>query len=276
MESIYEKVGRTAFVIAEWRAEESESASPLFSDHLANIFLNVDTSKNALAIAEDSPSTRFLVRYRTRYFDDLILQKIRQGIKQFVILGSGLDTRPIRLGAKGVTFYELDQKHVLDYKAQQIKEFGYEQNSIFIPCDYTDVDFIEKLKDKGFDPSLETFLLWEGNIFYLKYNNIFYVLNSLKHGIDTFELTFDYLSQKLINRATGFKRSEDLLNGFSQIGAPWNTGFDDISDLAKQVGLLVKENFLIADYSNEIGKDIHIDPKLFDDYSICIFTNKTK
>jgi hypothetical protein len=61
------------------------------------------------------------------------------------------------------------------------------------------------------------------------------------------------------------------LDGFSSIGAPWNTGFDDISKLAEKVGLSVKENFLIADYSNGMDKDFWVDPQLLDDYSICIF-----
>lgn len=276
MDSIYEKVGRTAFVIAEWRAEESESADPLFSDHVANIFLNEETKQASTDIAKASPSTKFLVRYRTRFFDDTILNRIKRGVKQFLILGSGLDTRPIRLGYEDVKFYEVEQKHVLDFKASQIKKFSYSQNSAFVPCDYTGKDFVSMLKEKGFDPSLETFLLWEGNIFYLEYQSICNVLNNLKESISKFEIAFDYLSNKLITRSTGFKRSQELLNGFSDMGAPWNTGFDDINELAKTVGLNVKENFLIADYANKIGKEFKVDRELFDDYSICIFSNDTE
>jgi methyltransferase (TIGR00027 family) len=272
MELIYEKVGRTAFVIAEWRAQESESADPLFSDHIANIFLNDETRAAAAALAKDSPSTKFLVRYRTRYFDNAILERIKKGVKQFLILGSGLDTRSLRLASEGVKFYEIDQQHVLEFKAQQVEKFNYWQNSIFVPCDYTKVDFIFMLQEKGFDPLLETFVLWEGNIFYLKYDNIIYVLESLKKGINTFEIAFDYLSQKLITSSTGFKKSERLLDGFCNIGAPWNTGFDDITKLAAQTGIAVKENFLIAEYANKINREFPVDLNLLNDYLICIFS----
>ncbi|MGW8956316.1 class I SAM-dependent methyltransferase [Paenibacillus sp. NPDC055715] len=271
MDSVYEKVGRTAFVICEWRAEESEHAAPLFFDNISNIFLNNETERAASLISKFSPSTRFLVRYRTRYFDDKILEKIKQGVRQFVILGSGLDTRPIRLAHKDVKFYEVEQAHVLEFKARQFQKYGYAQNSVFVPYEYTSVDFIDKLVELGFEPSLETFFLWEGNIFYLKYDNILYVLECLKRGIPKFELAFDYLTEKLITRSTGFERSNELLNGFSQIGAPWNTGFNDITKLAKEVGLGVKENFLIAHYANKIGMDFHVDAQLFDDYYISIF-----
>ncbi len=274
MDSIYEKVGRTAFVIAEWRTEESESADPLFIDHLANIFLNNETHQVALSIAKTSPSTKFLVRYRTRYFDDAVLDRIHQGTKQFLILGSGLDTRPMRFGTDGVKVYEVEQQHVLDFKAWQLKKFGYRQNSVFVPCDYTDVDFILLLNEKGFDPERETFVLWEGNIFYLTYENICHTLESLNLGIEKYEIAFDYLSQKLITSSTGFKKSQSLLDGFSSIGAPWNTGFDDIAELAGQVGMTVSDNFLIADYANNLNREFQVDLRLFDDYSISIL-NKT-
>lgn len=127
-----------------------------------------------------------------------MLKKIRQGVKQVVILGSGLDTRPLRLASDHVKFYEVEQKHVLQYKAEQIEQFGYHQNSQFIHADYTDVDVVAMLLERGLDPELETFFLWEGNIFYLKYENICHVLENLRQGLTRFELAFDYLSHKLI------------------------------------------------------------------------------
>ncbi len=123
--------------------------SPLFSDHITYIFLNDETETVADEIASDSPSTPFLVRYRTRYFDDLLLKKIESGIKQIAILGSGLDTRSLRFRLPDVVYYEIDQKHVLSYKSCQLEQFGYDLNSTMIPCDYTKVDFVSNLEKKA-------------------------------------------------------------------------------------------------------------------------------
>ncbi len=273
MKSIYEQVGRTAFVIAQWRAEEAEQPAPLFRDHVANIFLNDDNIQSAANIAKASPSTKLLVRYRTRYFDDLIMEQIQHGIKQIIILGSGLDTRPIRLRSADVTFYEVEQKHVLEYKQEQLQKFGYASASCLIPCDYTTTDVISLLKKEGFDLAMKTFILWEGNVFYLAYEDVKLVLQKKKKKLTEFALTFDYLSQKLINRSTGFRKSQDLLNSFSSLGAPWNTGFDDIRELAEGTGLALIHDFLIAEYINNRYLEFKVDPSLFDDYSICTLSS---
>lgn len=269
MKSVYEKVGRTAFVTAQWRAEEMEQPDPLFCDHVANIFLNSDTSEIAANIAKASPSTQLLFRYRTRYFDEKIMEQVKDGIKQIIILGSGLDTRPIRLGSDNVKFYEVEQAHVLEYKKQQLEKFGYNPASCFIPCDYTKTDFLSVLKKEDFDLTMNTFILWEGNIFYLEYEDIVSVLKELKKELKKFFITFDYLSKKLIDRSTGFHKSQDLLNSFSNLGAPWNTGFDNIGELAVQSGLTLIKDFLIAEYINEIDSGFKVDTSLFDHYSIC-------
>jgi methyltransferase (TIGR00027 family) len=271
MESNFEKVGRTAFVIAEWRSDETESPSPLFSDHIANIFLNEETQKAAEDIAEVSPSTKHLVRYRTKYFDDAIMNQIKIGTRQIVNLGSGLDTRAIRFGSNDVKFFEVDQEHVLEYKREQLNKYGYWPNSSFIPCDYTQVDFLKLLEAKGFDYTLSTYFLWEGNVFYLPYENITTVLNSIRIKMANFKISFDYLSKKLIHVSTGFRKSEKLLTGFSKLGAPWNTGIEDIYNLAKDVEMAVDDNFLVAEYINNCKFEFELDTNLFDDYSICIF-----
>ncbi|NRD52538.1 class I SAM-dependent methyltransferase [Corallococcus exiguus] len=273
MSTAYEMVGRTAFVIANWRAEETEAASPLFSDHVANAFLNAEATEASNAIASASPSTRYLVRYRTRYFDQTFLDKIAAGVRQFLILGSGLDTRPIRLAADGVRYFEVEQGHVLEFKRKQLEQHGYAQAATFVPAEYTSVDFLSALEAQGFDFDAQTFILWEGNVFYLEYQSAVNTLIALRDRLKRFEITFDYLSKKLITKATGYRKSEALLDGFRSLGAPWNTGFDDITELARTVGLDVAGNFLIADYANDAGLEMKVDRTLFDDYSIATFAN---
>ena len=275
MAARFEKVGQTAFVIAQWRAEESESGSPLFSDHVANIFLNGETQALARKIAQASPSTQFLVRYRTRFFDDLFLESMGAGVRQFVLLGAGLDSRSIRLAMDGVKFFEVEQEHVIAFKSDRLRACGYAtDNTRMIHADYTRVDFMRLLAEQGFDPGEETVLLWEGNVFYLEYENVITVLRILRDHLKHFRIAFDYLSRKLVERATGFRRSADLLSEFSSMGAPWRTGIDRAQDVAAEVGLRVDQDFRIADYVNQRNDGIVVDRDLLDDYSICILSNR--
>ncbi|MEB4208472.1 SAM-dependent methyltransferase [Mycobacterium sp. 94-17] len=58
----------------------------------------------------------------TRFVDEFLAGAGRAGIRQVVILASGLDTRPYRLWwPRGTTVYEIDQPQVLDFKADVLR-----------------------------------------------------------------------------------------------------------------------------------------------------------
>ena len=95
MSEVREVTG-TAFVVAEFRARENEEAHPLYLDPIVPIFLDARTRAAADAIKADFPAGEHMPRLRTRYYDDRLGEQIAQGCKQVVILGSGLDTRPVR------------------------------------------------------------------------------------------------------------------------------------------------------------------------------------
>jgi len=58
----------------------------------------------------------------TRFVDEFLAGAGRAGIRQVVILASGLDTRPYRLWwPPGTTVYEIDQPRVLDFKAEVLR-----------------------------------------------------------------------------------------------------------------------------------------------------------
>ena len=63
----------------------------------------------------------------TRFVDEFLADAARAGIRQVVILASGLDTRPYRLWwPRGTTVYEVDQPHVLDFKAEVLRGLNAE------------------------------------------------------------------------------------------------------------------------------------------------------
>ncbi|MGH3551049.1 MAG: SAM-dependent methyltransferase [Mycobacterium sp.] len=66
-----------------------------------------------------------LFAVRTRFFDEFFADAGRAGIRQAVILASGLDARPYRLWwpAK-TTVYEIDQPGVVEFKTQTLRRLG--------------------------------------------------------------------------------------------------------------------------------------------------------
>jgi len=90
---------------------------------------------------------------RTRYIDAFFSDAAAAGIRQVVILASGLDARAYRLPwAPGTTVFEIDQPQVLEFKAATIAELGAEPTAQVraIPVDLRH-DWPSALRQAGFD-----------------------------------------------------------------------------------------------------------------------------
>jgi hypothetical protein len=62
---------------------------------------------------------------RTRYFDDFLIEATSAGIRQAVILASGLDSRAYRLAwPAGTMVFEVDQRRVIDFKVTTLSGLG--------------------------------------------------------------------------------------------------------------------------------------------------------
>ncbi|OCB31997.1 SAM-dependent methyltransferase [Mycobacterium malmoense] len=77
--------------------------------------------------ADDAEGPRFLdlCAAHTRFVDEFAAEAGRAGLRQVVILASGLDTRPYRLWwPPGTTVFEIDRPEVLDFKDDALRGLG--------------------------------------------------------------------------------------------------------------------------------------------------------
>jgi methyltransferase (TIGR00027 family) len=99
-----------------------------------------------------------------RFVDDYLAEAGRAGIRQVVILGSGMDTRPYRLWwPPGTTVYEIDQPEVVDFKSEVLRGLGAELNANrrAIGIDLRQ-DWPDGLLRVGFDTAQPTVWIAEG------------------------------------------------------------------------------------------------------------------
>ena len=90
---------------------------------------------------------------RTRYIDAFFAEAGAAGIRQVVILASGLDARAYRLPwAAGTTVFEIDQPEVIEFKTATIAELGAEPTAEVreVPIDLRH-DWPTALREAGFD-----------------------------------------------------------------------------------------------------------------------------
>ena len=77
-------VSGTAFVVAEFRAEENHEENPLYRDSIVGLFLNRATKQAAVSVAASFPPVKDLVKVRTKYFDEMLERQILEGFQQIV------------------------------------------------------------------------------------------------------------------------------------------------------------------------------------------------
>lgn len=182
---ITESVGTTALGVAAARAAETDSENPLIRDPFARLFLDAagpgmwsmfgsPTVSAELADVDPDLSARIKNRVdfmaaRTAFFDEFFISAADAGIRQVVILASGLDSRAWRLPwPDDTTVYELDQPKVLQFKSATLQSHGARPMStqVDVPIDLRQ-DWPKVLQRAGFDPSAPTAWSAEGLLRFL-------------------------------------------------------------------------------------------------------------
>jgi len=108
---------------------------------------------------------------RARFIEDQILEHSKQGISQYVILGSGLDTFVQRRPdiASKLRIYEIDQPDMLNWKEKQLIQFGFGFPDYlhFVSVDFEVSSWYEALISAGFNTSEPAFVACTGVSLYL-------------------------------------------------------------------------------------------------------------
>jgi methyltransferase (TIGR00027 family) len=183
---IKSSVGTTAVMVAAARAVETEQPDALIRDPYAKLLVTnagagvlweamLDPAVAAKVEALDADSAAHLLHMRgyqavrTNFFDTYFNDAVAEGIRQVVILASGLDSRAYRLDwPAGTTVYEIDQPQVLAYKSTTLAE-----NGVTPSADRREVaidlrqDWPAALRAAGFDPAAQAAWLAEGLLMYL-------------------------------------------------------------------------------------------------------------
>lgn len=171
-------VGATATGVAVGRALASRAASPLINDPFAEPLVRAVGVEffTRLASGELNPAEvddngewgmqrmRDMMAVRTRFFDDFFVDAANSGIRQAVILASGLDARAYRLSwPPGTVVYEIDQPRVIEFKTTTLADLGAaptaDRRSVAVDLRH---DWPTALRGAGFDPTEPTAWSAEG------------------------------------------------------------------------------------------------------------------
>jgi methyltransferase (TIGR00027 family) len=176
-------VGATATMVAAGRAMASQDPRHLIDDPYAKplveaVGLDFFTKQvnGELDTADlDSQSVARVqalvdeVAVRTRFYDDYFMSAANAGVRQAVILASGLDARAYRLDWPApMVVYEIDQPAVIEFKTGVLARLGAQPRAE-LRCIAADLreDWPAALRAAGFDPQLPAAWSAEGLLMYL-------------------------------------------------------------------------------------------------------------
>ncbi len=177
-------VGATATMVAAARAVATKAENPVIHDQYAEPLVRavgVDFltrwASGELNVADvDAENATWKLQQmpdamaaRTRFFDAFFAEATKAGIRQAVILASGLDARAYRLNwPADTTVFEVDQPEVIAFKTQTLSELGArptaDRRTVAIDLRY---DWPAALIEAGFDRTRPTAWIAEGLLGYL-------------------------------------------------------------------------------------------------------------
>jgi len=95
--------------------------------------------------------------------NDLLAKKNLERVEQAVLMGAGFDLRLLELSrGTDVEVFELDMEKTQQLKLATMKAAGIAHNHVtYVPIDFRNEDWVEKLVEAGFDKTKTTYFHWE-------------------------------------------------------------------------------------------------------------------
>ena len=228
-------VAKTSLLTAAMRAVEtrrSESEGRLFSDPYAEVLAGAEgftILENAIAASGDQPA----IAIRTAFMDSKIESALKEGVRQFVFLAAGMDSRAYRMTfPHGTKIFELDRKEVFNYKQEKLKNIKPKCERITLAVDLK-LEWNKQLIDAGFKTHEPTLWLVEGLLMYLEETQVINLINRINQLASKNDIMlFDILTRTLIEAPY----MQNQLKFLESIGAPWYFGVNEPEEFMKKFG----------------------------------------
>jgi methyltransferase (TIGR00027 family) len=187
---------------------------------------------------EGVPPIRHQSASRTTFYDEALARHLG-AIDQLVILGAGFDTRSYRLPADTrVRCFEIDAPKTQAFKRAMLDQAGVDAARVtFVPADFEEEDWFEKLVGAGFEPGKPSLFTWESVTMYLDREAVESTLRKIARTAPGSVLAFDYFAAEQIESRSLFMRYARTV--LSATGEPLRFGIDNTPPVRQRVAELL-------------------------------------
>jgi O-methyltransferase involved in polyketide biosynthesis len=200
---------------------------------------------------------------RSRFTEDHLAARVRDGVSQYVILGAGLDSfayrwqpatagpaaagpaaaGPATAGPAGrgqIRVFEVDHPASQQWKRDHLAAAGIPvpDHVSFVPLDFERDPLAGRLRQAGFDPDRPALVSWLGVTMYLTQAAISQTLAEIGTFAPGTQLITDYMLPAALRDATGSTYADLVAPTAAERGEPWLTFLapDDMSALLDRHG----------------------------------------
>ncbi|MCP5062963.1 MAG: class I SAM-dependent methyltransferase [Ignavibacteriae bacterium] len=198
---------------------------------------------------------------RVLMFDN-IMEKYVDEMEQIVIPGAGFDLIALHFTkGKKVKVFELDQVNTLNIKVETLKKAGIKHDWItYIPVDYANESWVDKLLESGFDKTKKTLFLWQSVSLYLEADIVKETLRKMVDlCVDGSIIAQDFYSQRFSSGEYS-KAAKQFMGIIEKMGESSKFGIDMSNDPKIAVESFLKECGLKMSEINQFGEKLDIEP----------------
>lgn len=174
-------------------------------------------------LAEFERVAYWYVALRERFFDELILGSIASGTKQLLLLGSGFDTRFLRMEAlsrAGTRVIEVDLPATIETKRSILRaKLSRLPSALHLVAIDLSREPLEALLTRGLDPRVPTTCIWQGVSYYLTREKVRAVLDFVVRSLPGGSvLGFDCCTPLMLGGGSGVPGGRTNIDRLAKIG----------------------------------------------------------
>lgn len=213
-------------------------------------------------LVEPGEETIFSTPGRRVLMFDRIIEKYIDEMEQIVLPGAGFDLIALQFTkGKKVKVFELDQVKTLNVKVETLNKAGIKHDWItYIPVDYSNESWDDKLLEAGFDKTKKTLFLWQSVSLFLEDDIVKETLRKMADlCVDGSIIAQDLYSKAFILGEIS-KMAKRQMSIIERMGEPWKFGIDMSNDLKAAVESFLKECGLKMTEYFQFGEKLDIEP----------------
>jgi methyltransferase (TIGR00027 family) len=220
----------------------------------------------------DYPATRpstlmAMIAHRCDFFDRTLAEATdpdgEHPVRQVVVLGAGWDTRLYGslvdggVMGDGVRFFEVDMPPTSAAKRAALVRAGIPSDHVtFVETDFNHKSWVQAVTEQGFDPTLPTFILWEGVTMYLDDEAVEATLRQVAQLASGSRMAFDFMSRELVRAEPPFVwLGRYAKQGIKFYKEHWHFGISTLAPARDHVDRLVTSQGLELTEYEPLGDD---------------------